>query len=574
MADTFEQLGIAPELAAGAGAAGWESPSGLQQDALPVIRRGNNVVLHASAGAGVTGAYALGVLDRLLAAGNGSEPSPRALVLVPSTDDASRTGSAVARLAAGTSIRISALARGWPTRPADLVIASAAAAVAGIRDSSLKLGDLIALVIDGADQMADTAQWDALETVLEATPAAAQRVLVAGRLNDTTDGLVERHVRKAMTIPPRTTDVAEAGGETSATVRYVVAAEGEKTAALITLLAGVDGPEVSIICRDAGRADRLSADLGARGVPLQADNDGGEVSERRILVLPRLEADRRSTRADVISYDVPFDAETFTELHGRGGSVLVTPRQLAHLTRIGRRAGATLKAVPTPSPGQTDAVEAIRARLRDTARDTDLAADLALIEPLLEEFSAPELAAAALHMARSAQSADRAPGPAARAEAPSADAARARSAPTAPPPSTAWVRLFVSAGTRDGLGPGDLVGAITGETGLAGEKVGKIEVRESHSTVEVPGSAAESVIQALNGRSLRGRSLRVDYDRKERTQRRPASGGPPGRGGPRSGGPRPGARGGPRPGGSRPGGSRPGGPKPGGRGGPPRGQRG
>lgn len=566
MAASFEQLGIAPELAGGAATAGWVSPSGLQQDALPVIRRGNNVVLHASAGAGVTGAYALGVLDRLLAADDGPEPSTRALILVPSADDASRTADAVARLAARTSIRVAALAHGWPARSADLVVASAAAAVDGIRDSSLKIGSLVALVIDGADQLADTDQWDALETVLEATPPAAQRVLVAGRLDETMDGLVERHVRKAMTIPPRTTEVAETPVEPTATVRYVVAAEREKTAALTTLLAGLEAPEVSVICRDSGRADRLSADLAARGIPAQPDSH--REAAGRILVLPLLEADRRSTRAEVISYDVPFDAETLAELHGRGGSVLVTPRQLAHLTRIARRAGTTLQPVPTAPPGQTGAVEAIRAQLRETARATDLAADLALIEPLLEEFTAPELAAAALHMARSAAGAKEGPGLAVRADVASAEAARARSAPTAPPPSTAWVRLFVSAGTRDGLGPGDLVGAITGETGLAGDEVGKIEVRESHSTVEVPGSAAESVIQALNGRSLRGRSLRVDYDRKERSQRRPASGGPPGQGGPR-----PGSRG-PRPGGPRSGGTRPGGPKPGGRGGPPRGRRG
>jgi ATP-dependent RNA helicase DeaD len=557
MADTFEQLGIASELAAGAAAAGWDAPSGLQRDALPVIRRGNNVVLHASAGAGTTGAYGLGVLDRVLGA-EGEEGSPRVLVLTATTDQASRIADTLARLAAGTHGTIGALAPGWADRPAHVLVAATTAAVGGIRDSSLKLDHLLALVVDGADQMADTGQWDALETVLEAAPAAAQRVLVTGRFDAAVDGLVERHVRKAMTIPPRPADTREAPPEPGPTVRYVVAAEPDKTAALVALLTGSDAPDVAVICRDPARADRLSADLRARGLDT--------------LVLPRMEADRRSTRAEVISYDVPFDAGTLAELHGRGGTILVTPRQLAHLRRMGQRANATLQPIPSAAPRRTDAVEAVRARLRATARDTDLAADLALIEPLLDEFAAAELAAAALHMARQGAGMERAPAPDASAASVGADAGRARSAPSAPPPSTSWVRLFVSAGTRDGLGPGDLVGAITGETGLAGEAVGKIEVRESHSTVEVPGNAAESVIQALNGRSLRGRSLRVDYDRKERTQRsgdsRPGGSRP---GGPRPGGSRaPGGRGGARPGGGKPGG-RPGGSKPGGRGGPSRG---
>jgi ATP-dependent RNA helicase DeaD len=558
MADTFEKLGIASELAQGAAAIGWDGPSGLQRDALPVIRRGNNVVLHASAGAGTTGAYGLGVLDRLLA-DDDAEGSPRVLVLVPSTDQASHTADTLARLAATADPTVGALAPGWPARPAHLSVTSASAAVAGIRDSSLKLDHLLALVVDGADQIADTGQWDALETVLETTPSAAQRILVTGRLDSAMEGLIERHIRKAMTVPPRPADSPDTPPEPGPAIRYVMAAEPDKTAALVALLTGSDVPDVAIICRDPARAARLSASLQARGL--------------EALVLPRLEADRRSTRAEVISYDVPFDAETLAELHARGGAVLVTPRQLAHLKRIGRRAHATLQPVPTAAPRHMGAVEAVRARLRTTARDTDLAADLALIEPLLDEFAPAELAAAALHMARTAADFERAPATATPSDAPVAALGGARSAPTAPPPSTAWVRLFVSAGTRDGLGPGDLVGAITGETGLAGEKVGKIEVRESHSTVEVPGSAAESVIQALNGRSLRGRSLRVDYDRKERTQRPGGSRpGGPRPGGPRPGGPRPaGGRGGPRPGGGKPGGGRPGGSRPGGRGGPSRG---
>jgi ATP-dependent RNA helicase DeaD len=555
MAETFEELGIASELASGAAALGWDAPSGLQRDALPVLRRGNNVVLHASAGAGITGAYGLGVLDRLLAAPAETEGAPRALVLVPSADDASRIADTLARLAATTAVTVGARAPAWAPRPAQLMVASVSAAVAGVRDSSLKLDGLIALVIDGADVAADTGQWDALETLLETTPSSAQRVLVTGRHDGAVDGLIERHIRKALTVPPRPGEDPEARSEPGPTVRYVVAAEPDKTAALVALLGDAEGSDTAIVCRDQARAARVSTDLLARGL-------GG-------LVLPRLEADNRSSRAEVISYDVPFDAETLGELHGRGGTVLVTPRQLAHLKRIARRVSATLQPVPTAAPVYTDAVEAVRARLRATALETDLAADLALIEPLLQEFTAAELAAAALHMARAGAGAERAPATAARPDAPDASA---RSAPSAPPPSTSWVRLFVGAGTRDGLGPGDLVGAITGETGLAGEDVGKIEVRESHSTVEVPGSAAERVIQALNGRSLRGRSLRVDYDRKERTQR--AGGAKPGA--PRPGGSRPGSRGGPRPGGGRPSGGRPGGsrPGPGGRSGPPRGQRG
>ncbi|MBI4544344.1 MAG: DbpA RNA binding domain-containing protein, partial [Gemmatimonadetes bacterium] len=122
-----------------------------------------------------------------------------------------------------------------------------------------------------------------------------------------------------------------------------------------------------------------------------------------------------------------------------------------------------------------------------------------------EEFAAAEVAAAAAALLRRRPAAGPAPAERARARAPRAGA---------PPPPPAWFRLFVSAGQRDGLRPGDLLGAITGEAGVSGEQIGRIEIRDTHSTVEVTGEIAERVIQALNGTTLKGRSLRVDYDRK------------------------------------------------------------
>jgi ATP-dependent RNA helicase DeaD len=126
-------------------------------------------------------------------------------------------------------------------------------------------------------------------------------------------------------------------------------------------------------------------------------------------------------------------------------------------------------------------------------------------------------------------------------------------------------------GSRDELTPGDIVGAMTGEAGIAGDQVGKIDIRESHTTVEVATAVAGDVIQALNGRTLKGRALRVDYDRKTRAPRTPEGGRAPRSGGsgprggskgPRTGGPRSGgSKGGPTRGGPRGGGSKGGSPR-------------
>lgn len=529
MADTFEDLGIPPELVAGVEELGWDGPVGVQRDAVPVLRRGNNLIVHASAGSGATGAYGLGVLDRLLQeTGDGLQ----ALVLVPDAGSADATADSLARLAAPTPLTVRGHAPGWATDGAAILVTSPAAAAAGLRDSSLKLGDLRVLVVVGPDQLVGTEQWHDLETLLEAIPAAAQRVLVAGRLDDAIADLAERHVRRAMTVPARPVEEPETDAD-GVPVRYAVVPERRKVEAAVHLLPSLEADEIAIVCRSHDRADELGRALVARGIPVDGV-PGAAAGDRRTLVLPRLEADQRSTRAAVLSFDVPFDAPELEALHGGGGVVLVAPREREHLVRIARRAGLPVRPVAVPEPAALTAAEAFRDRLRAILGGGDLAAELALVEPLLEEYAAVEVAAAAVRASRQAD-----PGAARPASRTGAPAAPARGSASAPPPpgGETWVHLFMTVGSRDGVGPGDIVGAMTGEAGIAGEQVGKIEIRESHTTVEVATAVAARVIDALNGRSLKGRSLRVDYDRKERSarkpsgrDRRPGTGGSGGRG--------------------------------------------
>ncbi len=95
--------------------------------------------------------------------------------------------------------------------------------------------------------------------------------------------------------------------------------------------------------------------------------------------------------------------------------------------------------------------------------------------------------------------------------------------PGSPKPQ-AWVRLFLSLGSRDGAGPGDILGAITGEAQVDGSKVGRIEIQDTYSIVEVDQTVARSIIEAMNGITVKGRSLRVDYDRPRSGGRRETRG--------------------------------------------------
>jgi ATP-dependent RNA helicase DeaD len=163
--------------------------------------------------------------------------------------------------------------------------------------------------------------------------------------------------------------------------------------------------------------------------------------------------------------------------------------------------------------------EAVRARLERTLESQNLDRELFLIGPLLERFDAAEVAAAALRLAGTeavAQTAE----PAAGRPQPGAGSAAGTGIPS-------WTRLWVGVGKKDNVRPGDLLGAIVGETGLAADQIGKIEVRELFCLVEMRPEVAELVMKALNGTTLRGRHITARLDRGQGPHRSaPPRGGP------------------------------------------------
>jgi len=147
------------------------------------------------------------------------------------------------------------------------------------------------------------------------------------------------------------------------------------------------------------------------------------------------------------------------------------------------------------------AVADLQQQLRSALETEDTAPYLLALEPLFEEHDPAEVAAAAVALLRKKT-------PPAAPPAPELSNAGA--------PAPAWAKLFFGVGERDGLSTGDLLGAITGEAGVPGTSVGRIDIKESHTLVEVHDEVAKKVIAALNGTTIRGRAVRADFDRPKR----------------------------------------------------------
>jgi ATP-dependent RNA helicase DeaD len=502
MAQTFAELGLRDELARAAAAAGYARPSAVQRGAIPVLRRGGNAVLHASAGSGVLAAYSLPLVDRLAVEQNVRATGPRALVVVPSGALANPTATSMASFARAVGLLVVGEGPGWPAIPADIMVLSVPAVLQGLQTSSLKLEQLESLVLDGLVASFGLFGREAIESLLVTVPREAQRIIVAESASSEVDDFVERHVRRALHVPPRSIADRAAGPAARAPVPsnvlgYLIVSEIEKTATVAALLSTEPSNRNRLLfCRTPLVADRVLSELSLRGFQARPVESGSSTLELAAA------AGAGTGAAPHISHDVPLDHEMLLERHPESGIVVVTPRELPHLRRLAAEAQFSLQPLALHAPKRTE-LDQFRERLRRAAQDEDLSAQILILEPLLEELSALELAAAAVGLLR------RTPQIATPASPPVSEPAAAVG-----PQPPAWVRLFISVGTRDNLRPGDLVGAITGEAAIPGPAVGRVDIRDTYSIVEVTSEHAEKVLQALNGVTLKGRSVRADYDRK------------------------------------------------------------
>lgn len=534
--DSFEELHLTPEVVEALAAEGIERPTALQAAAVPVVQRGHNLVAAAGPGAGVLVAVGAPLLSRLEPA----EGRPVGLILTPTRDRARALAEALGRLAVATGHRIAALGAPWalPER-ASILVATPGDLLEGLADASVTLEGVDALVVDGAAVLERLGVLGDVEAVAEALPADAQRIVVSLPVTPGIRDFVDRHARRAVTVPPQD---AEGAGDSpprrgDVAVRVVAGDKDDEAAALAHDLLTDDVHHLVVFVRNEDVAADLGDRLALRGFGVGAP---GDADAPIWLVVDDMEGRKaldalEAGRGHAVSFDAPADPDALDRRHGggHGGTILAEAREAAHLRDVAGRTGYRLDFEPTRTGprGPAGSLGELLDAIADAVEARDVEAYEVVLEPLFRAHGPAAVAAATLALLR--------------AKAPSAPSAppAERASAAVPPGPAPFAKLFVSLGAKDGVKPGDLVGAITGEAGIQGDEIGRIEIRETFSRVEVARPVAERVISALNGTTVRGRSVRVDLDRSERGGGggggRPR--GAPSRGRPSGGGRRPGA---------------------------------
>jgi ATP-dependent RNA helicase DeaD len=426
-----------------------------------------------------------------------AEPRPIAPEVIVMTADA-ESSVAVARVLGaaqpGRVVPLSSERRGARLLSAHPVAGIASApdvVLALVRRSALKLDRVQTVVLAWVEDILAAGEGDALASVMAEIPRDAARVLVAATLTPAVEEIAERYLRRAPRLGISHIP-ADAG---PIALSYVPVTPAARRRALRQVLDEIDPPSAAVYARtERGAADAREAlrELGYR------DDD----PQMTVVSGPGDPA-----AAVVVLYDLPATAEQLRSVAGTGSRRLVAladPRDLDRLRSLaaGPIAPLTVRE-PVDRARRRDelAREDLRAELRRGTADRHLLA----LEPLLDEFDAIEIAAAALRLR---------------------DRALERAAAAAPvtdspaPSRSAWTRLFLTVGTRDNVRAGDLVGMITGEGGITSDKIGKIELRESHSLVEIAADAAEQVVKRINGAQVKGRRIVARPERDGRGGRK------------------------------------------------------
>jgi ATP-dependent RNA helicase DeaD len=548
---TFERLNLRPELLSTLSALGYEEPTPIQQEAIPPLVEGRDLLGQAATGTGKTAAFALPVLQRLEAHRRAKVPA--ALVLVPTRELAVQVSEALHRYGRELGARVLPVYGGAPIvrqlrsleAGVDVVVATPGRALDLVQRGSLHLGEVATVVLDEADEMLDMGFADDLEAILGETPDTRQTVLFSATMPRRLDALARRHLRDPVRITLGR-EKAPAGEAPRVRQTAYVVPRAAKAAALGRIL-DVEQPTAAIVfCRTREEVDSLTETLNGRGYRAGALH-GGMSQEQRDRVMGRLRAGTtdllvatdvaaRGLDIDqlthVVNYDVPSAPESYVHRIGRVGRAgregvaitLAEPREHRMLKTIERVSGAPIavEKVPTVADLRNRRLELTRAALRESLLEDELERFRAVVDALTDEFDVVEVALAAVKLAHEAAGgtdddeeipqvsfrADRDNG---RRPEPRGSRPAGNDRPRGP--GGAAARVFVGAGRDAGIRPGDLVGAITGETGLTGRDIGAIEIHQRFALVEVPESAADEVVQALRATMIKGRKATVRRDR-------------------------------------------------------------
>ncbi|TPE52319.1 DEAD/DEAH box helicase [Maribrevibacterium harenarium] len=539
---TFDTLGLAAPILKAVAELGYEQPSAIQAQSIPHLLEGHDLLGQAQTGTGKTAAFALPLLSRI----NLNDKTTQLLVLAPTRELAIQVSEAfqsyarylpdfhVAPIYGGMSYdsQLRQLRRG-----VQVVVGTPGRIMDHIRRKTLNLDGLQALVLDEADEMLRMGFIDDVEWILEHTPATRQIALFSATMPKEIKKVAQQHLQD----PKEVKIVTKTSTAMTITQKYWQVSGLHKLDALTRILEMNEHDGMIIFVRTKAATIELAEKLTARGHACEALN--GDISQNlrertveriksgKIDILVATDVVARGLDVErvshVVNYDIPYDTESYVHRIGRTGRagrsgtaiLFVGHRERRMLQAIERATRQPIERMQLPTASDINAqrVARFKERVTDVLDNEDLDFFMELVEGFQKENEVDPLkvAAALAHMAQGksplilkeaefkaerperedrGDRSDRDRGE--RSRRPSRPVT-AEAMPLKDNPDVAMKRFVVSVGYRDGVKPGNIVGAIANEADIESRLIGHIEIYEAFSTVDLPVQQADKALKKL-----------------------------------------------------------------------------
>jgi ATP-dependent RNA helicase DeaD len=550
---TFKDLDLPAELLQALEKVGYEKPTPIQAQCIPLILAGHDLLGTAQTGTGKTAAFALPMLGNI----DPDDKSTQLLVLAPTRELAIQVAEAfqvyasfskkinVLPIYGGSSYdnQIRQLRRG-----VQVVVGTPGRVIDHIKKGTLKLDKLKFLVLDEADEMLRMGFIDDVEWILSHAPEKRQTALFSATMPDAIRKITKRY----LTDPKQVKIESKVATASTIRQRYCQIAGHHKLEALTRILAVEEFDGVIIFVRTKTATMELAEKLSARGYavePLNGDipqNSRERTVDRlkkgKIDILVATDVVARGLDVErvshVVNYDVPFDTESYVHRIGRTGRagrqgdaiLFISHREKRMLFSIEKATRQTIESMPIPSISQLNETRLTRfkASVMDAMRDSSIETLIPIVESIQAESDAsPEVIMAAL--AKIAQGdeplilkeGDRPdlnsrPPRDDRGDRGSRDRGGERSgrggerpqrARKSSAPEAGMQRYRIDVGHTQGAKPGNIVGAIANEADISSKNIGAIEIYDNYSTVDLPKDMPKATRETLQKTRVAGRSL-------------------------------------------------------------------
>jgi ATP-dependent RNA helicase DeaD len=566
---SFRDLALSDAVLLALADVGYESPSPIQAQTIPVLLSGQDMLGQAQTGTGKTAAFALPALTKI----DLSRHEPQVLVLVPTRELALQVSEAFLRYAAhlkgfhvlpiygGQSYQpqLNALRRG-----VHVVVGTPGRVIDHMNRGTLKLSGLTMLVLDEADEMLRMGFIDAVESILEQTPPQRQVALFSATIPAPIRRIAAKHLR----TPVEVTIKSKTSTATNIRQRFWMVSGVHKLDALTRILEAEPFDGMLVFTRTKQSTVELAEKLEARGfaaAPLNGDiaqplreRTVARLKAGQIDILVATDVAARGLDVErighVVNYDVPYDTESYVHRIGRTGRagrkgeaiLFIAPRERNMLRAIERATRQVIEPMNLPS---VDAVNTLRiAKFKQRITDTIAKGDTNLYRPVLEQLEAEsglpliDIAAALAHLSQGSTPLLLAPklerpmeAHSPRREEPRREEPR-REEPRREEPrredarhdkprreerdprpeerprrsGPAQMETFrIEVGSVHGIKPGNIVGAIANEADIEGVHIGRVDIREDHSYVDLPEGMPKPIFKQLQKVRVAGRELRI-----------------------------------------------------------------